>query len=333
MQIRVLNEKDIKKVMDMKAAIGATKDALKAYSNGGTDIPLRANLDVADHNGQSLYMYGYVPSENALGVKIVSVYPDNIAKNLTSVPATMVTLNNETGEVNSLIDGTYLTRLRTGAIAGAATDELANKDSKIFALFGTGGQAETQLETILNVRDIKEVRVFDLSKDRAEDFAKRMKEKLGNSFDFEIKAVDSADQAIENADIITTVTTAKDPVFDGTKVKKSCHINGVGSYTPEMSEIPEYIISHADKIYVDTFDGAVSESGDFIKPIKNGSFDADKDITGELGEKLLGKISGRENTEEITFFETTGSAVLDLVVGQKILEAAEKENIGQIIEM
>ena len=149
MRIRVLNENDIKKVMDMKAAIFATKDALKEYSNGKTDIPLRANLNVPEHNGQSLYMYGYVPGQDALGVKIVSVYPDNIAKNLTSVPATMVTLNSETGEVNSLIDGTYLTRLRTGAISGAATDELANPDSKIFALFGTGGQAETQLEAVL----------------------------------------------------------------------------------------------------------------------------------------------------------------------------------------
>ena len=333
MQIRVLNESDIKKVMDMKAAIEATKNALKAYSSGGADIPLRANLDVAEHNGQSLYMYGYVPSQSALGVKIVSVYPDNIAKNLTSVPATMVTLDSETGQVNSLMDGTYLTRLRTGAISGAATDELSNPDSKIFALFGTGGQAETQLEAVLNVRDIKEVRVFDISKDRAEDFAKRMKEKFEASFDFKIMAVCSADQAIDNADIITTVTTAKDPVFDGTKVKKGCHINGVGSYTPEMSEIPEYIITNADKIYVDTFDGAVSESGDFIKPIKKGIFDADKDITGELGQKLLGEIAGRENPDEITFFETTGSAVLDLVVGQKILEAAKKQNIGQIIEM
>ena len=333
MQIRVLNEYDIKKVMDMKAAIEATKDALKAYSNGGADIPLRANLDVAEHNGQSLYMYGYVPSQSALGVKIVSVYPDNIAKNLTSVPATMVTLDSETGQVNSLMDGTYLTRLRTGAISGAATDELSNPHSKIFALFGTGGQAETQLEAVLNVRDIKEVRVFDLSKDRAEDFAKRMKEKFEADFKFEIKAVDSADETIDNADIITAVTTAKDPVFDGTKVKKGCHINGVGSYTPEMSEIPEYIITNADKIYVDTFDGAVSESGDFIKPIKKGIFNPDKDITGELGQKLLGEIAGRENPDEITFFETTGSAVLDLVVGQKILEAAKKQNIGQIIEM
>ena len=100
MPIRVLNETDIKKVMDMKATIEATKDALKAYSSGGADIPLRANLDVAEHNGQSLYMYGYVPSQSALGVKIVSVYPDNIAKNLTSVPDTMVTLDSETGQVN-----------------------------------------------------------------------------------------------------------------------------------------------------------------------------------------------------------------------------------------
>ena len=167
MEIRILAQDDIKEVMPMKEAIEADKEALKMYSEGSANIPLRANLDVPEHEGQSLYMYGYAPKANALGVKIVSVYPKNIEKGLNSVPATMVNLDAETGQVSTLMDGTYLTRLRTGAIAGAATDVLARKDSKIFALFGTGGQAETQLEAVLNVREIELVKVFDISKERA----------------------------------------------------------------------------------------------------------------------------------------------------------------------
>lgn len=331
MKIRVLNEENIKEIMSMKDAIEADKLALKIFSNKDADIPLRANIDVPEHNGQSLYMYGYAAPASASGVKIVSVYPDNIKKGLNTVPSTMINLNSETGEVNCLMDGTYLTRLRTGAVSGAATDILARKDSKIFALFGTGGQAESQLEAILNVRDIEEVRVFDLSKERAEDFAKRMQDKFKDEFTFEIKAVDSSKEAIEDADIITCVTTAKNPVFDAENLKKGTHINAVGSYTPEMSEISEQTLLKADKIYVDTPDAA-KESGDILKPIQNSSFDLE-DITGELGEVISNKKVGRENDDEITFFETTGNAILDLVVSQKIYEGAKEKNIGSIIEL
>ena len=160
MEIRILNRENIQQVLSMKETIEADKEALKIYSDKQSDIPLRANLDIPEYDGQSLYMYGYVAPAKASGVKIVSVYPHNIERGLTSVPATMVTLNSETGEVNCLMDGTYLTQLRTGAVAGAATDELARKNASIFALFGTGGQAETQLEAVLNVRPIKEVKVL-----------------------------------------------------------------------------------------------------------------------------------------------------------------------------
>ncbi len=332
MKIVVLNADSIKQVLSMKDTIAADKEALKIYSDKKSNIPLRANLDIPEHDGQSLYMYGYVAPAKASGVKIVSVYPHNIERGLTSVPATMITLNSETGEVNCLMDGTYLTQLRTGAVAGAATDELARKDASIFALFGTGGQAAAQLEAVLNVRNIKEVRVFDISAERRENFAKVMQEKFGPAFGVTIKAVADAATAVQDADIITTVTTAKQAVFDGKLVKPGAHINGVGSYTPEMAEVPEYLVTHADKIYVDTWDGAVNESGDLIQPLKKGVL-KESQITGELGAKIAGRIPGRESDSEITFFETTGSAVLDLVVAQKVYEAAVKKGIGQVIEL
>lgn len=331
MKIVVLKKDDIKKVFSMRDAIEADKDALKFYSQGETDIPLRVNIDVSEENGQSLYMPGYVAKAHALGIKIVSVYPDNAKVEKISVPATMVLKNHETGEVSSIMDGTYLTEIRTGAVSGAATDILARKDASIFAMIGTGGQAKSQLEAVLNVRPIKEVRVFGRDKKKTEEFAKKMKTELGEEFDFEIIAADSSDEAINNADIITCVTTAKEPVFDGKLVKQGAHINGVGSYTPDMQEIDPYILKKASKIYVDTMDGVLNESGDFIIPIQNKEFSKD-DISGELGQVIMGEIKSRESEDEITVFKTVGSAVLDIVTAKRIYDKAVEKGIGQVLE-
>ena len=331
-EILILKESDISSMITMRDIIEADKEALSIYSSHKSNIPLRSNLNVPEYNGQCLFMNGYAAPAKALGVKIVSVYPENINKNLTSVPATMVLVDAETGVVNSLIDGTYLTRLRTGAISGLATEILSRKDSKIFALFGTGGQAVTQLEAVLTVRNIEEVRVFDVFKERAKDFAKKMSDKFGKKFNVKIIAAESSDAAVDNADIITTVTTSKKPVFDVNKVKKNVHINGVGSYTPEMVEIPGDILVMANKIYVDTRDGAINESGDLITPIKDGLITIEK-INGELGEVINGLIKGRESDDEMTFFKTTGSAVLDLVAAQKIYEMAKAKGVGQMVDL
>lgn len=328
MKIVVINEKEMRSIMSMKDAILAVKEAASNYSAGRTDIPLRANLNVKEYNGNSLYMYGYVPGSKALGVKLVSVYPDNPKKGVSACPATVILEDAETGEVNAIMDGTYLTRLRTGALSGAATELLSRKNSKVFTLIGTGGQAECQLEAVLAVRDIKEVRVYSRNIENVKKFIDRVS--VGRSQKF--VACKSSDEAIENADIITAVTVSNDPVFDGKKVKKGCHINGVGSYTSEMSEIDEYIVCNSGKIIVDTMDGTINETGDFLKPMNKGLFKKEM-ITGELGDLVNGKCKGRENDDELTFFETTGSAVFDLVTGQKIYEAAVKKNIGKTIEL
>ena len=329
--ILVLKESDVSPIVQMSDIIDADETALSLYSNKKADIPLRSNLNIPEYNGQCLFMNGYAGPSKALGVKIVSVYPNNIDKNLTSVPATMVLVNAETGIVNALIDGTYITRMRTGAVSGLATKLLARKDSKIFGLIGTGGQAITQLEAVLTVRNIEKVYVYDLNYERAKQFAENMTKKFGKKFNVEITAVKTSDEAVENADIITTVTVSKKPVFDGKKVKKNVHINAVGSYTPEMCEIPHEILVNANKIYVDT-EHAIKESGDIIQPIQKKLIKKEK-ITGELGELINGKIKGRENDDEMTYFETTGSAVLDLVAAQKIYEIAKQNKIGRIIDM
>ncbi|MGO1580180.1 MAG: ornithine cyclodeaminase family protein [Peptoniphilaceae bacterium] len=330
MKIRILNEKEMESVMTMEDAIQADKNALELYSRGKSIVPLRVNIDAKEYEGQNLYMPGLVG--DAAGLKIVSVYPNNISKGLTSVPASMILLDEKTGQVASLMDGTYLTRLRTGAVAGAGTDLLARKDSSVFALFGTGGQARYQLEAVLTIRTINQVYVYDIDQDRAKQFAEEMTVLYGEKFNVKINSVSNPKEAVENADIITSVTTSKKPVFDFKDVKKGSHINGVGSYTPDMQEIPGELFKEASKIYLDTREGVLNESGDLINPLKEGII-TESDITGELGDLIAGKTIGREAEDEITIFETTGTAVLDLLVAKAIYKKAAEKDIGQLIEL
>ncbi len=322
-----LKKEDIIKNFSMREAIDADKKALSLYSAGKAIVPLRTNIDVPKSNGQSLYMPAYVEGgEGALGVKIVSVYPKNIKKNLPSVPATMIVLDPETGMVSACLDGTYLTQLRTGAVQGAATELLAKKDAKIGALIGTGGQAQSQLEAMLTVRKLEEVRIFDIDFERANQFAEEMMQQ----FSVTMRPTKTSQECVEGADIITSVTTSNRATFSAEWVKKGAHINGVGAYTPEMCEIPREIIKAADVVIFDTMDGVLKEAGDFISPLQDGYIQRDS-YHGELGQLINEELVGRTSGEQITIFKTVGSAVLDVVVATEIVKKAKENNLGKLI--
>lgn len=327
----ILTAEDIIKVFTMKDAIEANKKAFSIYSQGKSTVPLRTNIDVPKFQGQALFMPAYVEDMDALGIKIVSVFPGNVQKGKPSVPAKMILLDGETGEVCCMMDGTYLTQLRTGAASGAASDVLAAGSAKAGAIFGTGGQAPRQLEAMLAVRKLEYVKVYDINQQMAKDFAERMQKELEKYGARIIAAKDPAD-AVMDADIITTVTTSKKPVFDGKLVKKGAHINGVGSYTPVMQELDEYIVASADKVYVDSKEAVLSEAGDFIIPMGKGIIKEDR-ISGEIGEVFLGRVPGRTTDEEITLFKTVGVAVTDVVNGYSIYKKALELGIGKKVEI
>lgn len=326
----ILSKEDIKKVFSMSEAIESVKEAFSIYSEGKSVVPLRTNIDIPKYDGQSLFMPGYVPNLDSVGIKIVSVFPRNVEKGIPSVPAQMILLDGTTGEVACIMDGTYLTQLRTGAASGAATDLLAAEDAKIAAIFGAGGQAMRQLEALLAVRKLQLVKVFALG-DEAKKFVDSAKVEL-KQYDVEIVAAESAEEAVRDADIITAVTTSKKPVFPGNIVKKGAHINGVGSYTREMQELDEYIIKEADKIFVDSKAAVLAEAGDFIKPMEKGIIKEDR-ITGELGQIVIGEVKGREKQEQITLFKTVGIAVQDVVTASKIYKKALQEGIGKVVQI
>lgn len=328
----ILNKEEIQKCLPMKEAIEVCKESLKDYSENKTNIPLRINLPVEKYNGQALFMPGSISSnKEKVGIKIVSVYPNNAQYNLPSVPSTVLMIDSKTGIVNGLLDGTYLTALRTAALQGAATDLLARKDSKVATLIGTGGQAFEQARALLTVRNLEELRVVGRNFEKTKKFVEKLKNEL-SEFSTNILTYEHANAAVIDSDIITTVTTSTTPTFDAKYVKDGTHINGIGSFTPDMIELPTELINKNNKIYFDTNDGVLSEAGDILLPLDKGLI-TKNDFKGELGDLVLNPAIGRENNNEITIFKSVGTAVLDIACGYEIISKAQELNLGIKVDM
>ena len=199
----LLNKKDMQKVFTMRDAVAADKQAFRIYSAGGSVVPLRVNIGVPAYEGQTLFMPGYVRDLDSMGVKVVSVFPRNSEKGLPSVPATMVLIDGASGQVCCLLDGTYLTQLRTGAAAGAATDLLARQDARVGALIGTGGQAAAQLEAMLSVRKLQEVRILGRDQEHTRSFVEQRQAEFVN-FGTVLRAVETPEEAVTGADLVYT---------------------------------------------------------------------------------------------------------------------------------
>lgn len=319
----ILSANDIQHVYSMKDAIEADKQALKIYTQGDSEVPLRINFDM--EKGQSLFMPAHIKGKDIVGIKIVSVFPDNPKLGKPSVPAQVMMLDPLTGEVCAILDGTFVTQLRTGAVQGAATDLLARKNARRAVLIGTGGQAVSQLEAMLTVRDLTDVAIYDIDEQKAKQFTEAMKKHFSH-FSANLYFSQNFDEDIGQADIITSVTTSKVVTFNGDIVKPGTHINGVGAYTPEMHEIPSNIVEKADIRVLDTKEGVFAEAGDIIDPINQKR--VSKNDFFELGELVTDSQKCRRNDEQITLFKTVGTAVLDVYVGYDIYLKAKEKGIG-----
>lgn len=322
----LLSRNDIKEVFTMRDAIETNKEAFTLFSQGKSEVPLRTTIQAPNHNGVFLFMPSYVEELDAAGLKVVNIFPENVQENLPTAPAQVLLIDGKTGIVNSILDGTYVTQLRTGASSGAAFDLFAIKDAKVGALIGTGGQAPTQLEAMMVSRELDIVKVYDLDEERTKAFVDKMKEEL-KEYKTEIVAVKSSDEAIENADIIVTVTPSTKPVFDGTKVKKGATVSCVGAYQHHMQELDPALLPRASKIYFDSEEAVLSEAGDILIPLEEGIITKD-DFTGDIGEVLLGNIVARENDDEIIVYENVGIGLLDLMTARAIYIKAKEAGIG-----
>jgi len=322
----ILTADEVRKALPMKEAIDAMKKAYASLSDGTAVVPLRTRLSIPKSEALSLFMPAFVnsPDGNALAIKVVSLFPNNPGRGLAYIQAAVLVFDPETGRAIALLEGSSLTAIRTGAASGAAIDLLSRADSRVVAVFGAGAQGRTQLEAACTARKIESAFVYDADPEKAKSFADEMRGKNGVPEEIEVAA--SAKQAAANADIICTATTSTKPVFEDKDVRAGTHISAVGSYTPDMQEVPAETLQRA-KIFIDSRTASLAEAGDLLQPMNAGLFD-ESHISGELGELISGKISGRESADEITYFKSVGVAVQDAMAAQVALTNARRMNIG-----
>lgn len=328
----ILTAEDVKKALPMKETIEAMKSAYASLSGGKADVPLRTRLSIPPQEAVSLFMPAYVQGEkdDALAIKVVSLFSNNPERKpkLDYIQAAVLVLDPETGQSMALLEGSSLTAIRTGAGSGAAIDLLARLDSRVVAVFGAGVQGRTQLEAACSVRRIEQVWIFDPAKDQADAFAHQM---AGvGEIPEDLRIANSPEQALADADIVCTATTSNSPVFDDAQIKPGTHISAVGSYTPEMQEVPASTVARA-MVVVDSRSATLAETGDFIKPLQEGLIKEDH-ISTELGEIVLDQKPGRGSPDQVSYFKSVGVAVQDAVAAQLALSNARANQLGTEVE-
>ncbi|MFC1931841.1 ornithine cyclodeaminase family protein, partial [Chloroflexota bacterium] len=290
-------------------------------------MPLRLNITTP--NGTAIYMPAYLKDNNALACKVATSYKNNpIKHNLPNILAKVLLQDPETGDVICIMNGEYLTAVRTGAVSGIATRYLARKDKGQKAgIFGAGVQGKTQLWAMAVARNLSKAYVYDTSDEAVAKFIAEMDPKLN----LEIIKADSPEHMLREADIICTATSSHTPIFDGNKIKEGTHINSVGSHTPTTRELDTAIIKKA-KVVVDSYETGFNEAGDTIIPINEGVVDKSH-VHAELGEIITGKKLARINAQEITLFKSTGLAIQDAATAKLVYDKAIEAGLGTEIEL
>lgn len=332
--MRTITASQLRELVPMQTAVELMKAAFAAYSRGETISPLRTPIEMPDGSGISLFMPAYVPPSSsnpaASGAKVVSVYAGNQERGLPTISAVVLLLDPETGLPRGLIEGAAMTALRTGAVSGAATDLMARGEATVLVVIGAGAQGVTQAAAVAAVRDLQRIMVVDRNRVTAESFAQRLRiwdpDAAGK-----VEIVDNAEDAVAHADIVCTATTSRTPVFEDSWLKAGTHVNAVGSFTPEMQEIPLATIKRA-RVVVDAVEAVLHETGDFIIPIERGELERSV-VSVELGDLVDGKYAGRESDDEITFFKSVGNAIQDMIVAGYALDKADERDVGDRVDL
>ena len=288
--------------------------------------PLRSAMLIPGENGLLSMMPGYVNKQDIMGVKSVSVYPENANIGLESHQGSVTLFNALNGTPLAIMEAGQITAIRTAAVSGLATRILAKKNSKILAILGSGIQAKTHIEAMTTILNLEEIRVWSKNKKNAKKLVEEQRKKYAIPF----RPFDTVNEAIYNADIICTTTAAVEPILQGNYLMQGVHINAVGSSVRNTRELDGFAIK-LSKLYVDKIESTINESGDFLMAKQEGTID-DNHIIGTLGEILTKKKKGRNNINDITLFKSLGLAVEDIATAFFIYDKYVKSNKGNWVE-
>ncbi len=319
-QILWLNRKEVESLLDMKGTLKVVEEAFRQHGLKKVQMPPKLYLYFKKHNGDLRTMPAYLEEQDITGVKIVNVHPDNPKKGLPTVMALVILNSTETGAPIAVMDGTYLTDMRTGAAGGVAVKYLARKNAKTVGFVGTGKQARTQLLAISEVIDIEEVKATSASEKGTLAFKDGM-EKIVQCDIIPKKSI----REVCDCDILVTTTPSREPIVMNEWIAEGTHINAIGADAAGKEELDPMILKRA-KIVVDDIPQA-SHSGEVNVPLSKGLLMV-KDIYCELGEVITGKKKARTKDSDITVFDSTGLAVQDVATANMVYRKALEKKIG-----
>lgn len=315
----ILNQKEVEKIIplrEIKKIINVVERGFFDYGQGKTQMPPKLYLDFKEFKGDLRIMSSYSKVLKMAGTKIVSVHPENPKKGFKTVMAVIILNDPRTGLPLVLMDGTYITALRTGAAGAIATKYLARKNSQTLGVIGAGIQAVTQIAAITKVRRIKEIFVFDIVEKNIANLAKILRKE-----EIKIKKAHSLEKA-SRVDILTTTTPSREPTIKREWILPGTHINAIGADAPGKEELDPQIIKEG-KVVVDCWEQA-SCSGEINVPFSEGMI-TEKGVYAQLDEIVSGKKPGRTNEKEITIFDSTGLAIQDLYTADLIYKLAKNK--------
>ena len=324
-KLRLINQGEVEQTLSMTEVLKLVEQAFLERGNGRAQMPPKSYVFFPRHNGDLRVMPAYLETLNEPGVKLVSVHPDNPTKyGLPTVLATILLFDPKTGTPVCIMDGTFVTVMRTAAASGVAVKYLARKDSRVLGVVGAGGQSLRQVEAIREVLKLDLVQIFDVAGARASELADRIKQQFGLS----ATAVFSAEELARSSDVIVTVTPSTTPVIHDSWVRAGTHISAIGADAPGKEELEPALLKRA-KIVVDDWEQA-NHSGEINVPVGKGLLTR-ASIYADIGEVVTGKKKGRTSDTEITVFDSTGLAIQDVITAWQSYRVAVEKGLGMEI--
>ena len=325
----ILSRADVERCLTISEAISVMRSAFVALHQGQAEMPQRLSVSLSEE-GVALMMPSLLQTidQSVFSLKVITVMPRNPSRKLPLSYATVLLLDATTGRTLALLDGTWLTAMRTGAVSGLATDILALRDANSLALFGAGGQAPTQVLAIHSVRPLQEIRVVNRDEEHYRALVATLHTLLGAASP-PIQRAHSASEALAGASLVACATTATEPLFQWSDIAPGTHINAIGAFTPTMREVDAETVRHA-RVIVDQRAAALEEAGDLLQAVKMGR---GPETWSELGELLAGARPGRQSDTEVTLFKSVGVGVQDIAVALHVYRRARELNIGIEVEL
>jgi alanine dehydrogenase len=323
----VLSESQVQSLIDLDELIAALEQAHIQYSTGKAVMPVRLVVPLPQIQGRITSMPGFLSEDRALGMKVVTYFQDNPKRNLPAILATIMLFSAETGKMIAVMDGGYVTAIRTACASALATKALANPDTPVLGILGAGVQARAHILALTRVRRLSRIKLYSPSGKSA----LTIKEELEKPCGLPIDVVHSPQAAVRDSDLLVTVTTAKEPIVKAEWLKSGAHINAVGSHRPDLREIDGATLKGA-KVVVDSRAAVMAECGDILLALKEKSI-SETDIHGEIGEVLAGSKTGRSSAGEITLYKSVGIAIQDVATAQLVYRKALERSVGSQVEI